>query len=274
MSDSDTQAALDAGQLLAGNDDLLPDASLKSVLLPAGATHVTIDLEPFGKYPRRHKGTTTVYDTASFRTLYESLVNPGPDHGRVYADVRAFKLVAILNGATADAPGWADHRIALGFFLTPAWQRWAGKDGVLMAQNEFAEHIEASLPEIVEPDGASMLEIASSIQATTSAAFKSSTRLSNGEQQFSYVEEIGGTAGRNGDMTIPTTITLGLQPFEGSPAYNVIARLRYRLDGGHLRIGYKLDRPDEVLRAAFTEIVAAVEEACGLTALKGAVPGS
>jgi hypothetical protein len=43
---------------------------------------------------------------------------------------------------------------------------------------------------------------------------------------------------------------LGLAPFVGEDAYRISARLRYRIRGGDLLLGYRLDRPADVLRDA------------------------
>jgi hypothetical protein len=49
-----------------------------------------------------------------------------------------------------------------------------------------------------------------------------------------------------------------VQPFEGASAFRMTARLRYRISAGGLRIGYKLDRPEDVLREAFDDVTQVV----------------
>lgn len=134
---------------------------------------------------------------------------------------------------------------------------------------QLAEHIETSLLEIISPTAADMLELAQSFHATKSAIFKSDQRLATGQVQVRYEETIAAQAGRNQDMEIPAIFILSLAPFEGSPEYELTARLRFRLADGSLRIGYQLDRPDELIRVAFGDILASIEAETSITAMHG-----
>jgi uncharacterized protein YfdQ (DUF2303 family) len=109
--------------------------------------------------------------------------------------------------------------VLLALRKTEAWEQWLALDGKLMGQEQFAEFLEDHLPELLDPAAATMLEIAQSIQAATKAEFQSGTRLSTGERQFAYVENVTAKAGQRGDLTIPETFVVGLVPFEGSEGY-------------------------------------------------------
>lgn len=89
--------------------------------------------------------------------------------------------------------------------------------------------------------------------------FDSSKRLKSGETQISYRENTEAKAGAKGALAIPDTFELALQPFEGGDGYMVGARFRYRINGTDLHLGYRLTRPRDVLRDAFSAIVAKVE---------------
>lgn len=146
-------------------------------------------------------------------------------------------------GTAADRP----QLKPFGQFLHEHWLRL---DGKLVGQEDFAEHIEDGLQDIVTPDGATMLEVAQSIQGTKSAEFKGARRLQDGNIGVEWVEETTATAGSRGDLEIPERFELALAPFEGEDAYRVNARLRYRIRAGDLLLGYRLDRPGDVLRDA------------------------
>lgn len=66
-----------------------------------------------------------------------------------------------------------------------------------------------------------------------------------------------------------SSFVVGVAPFEGSAGYKIRARLRYRLAEGTLFIGYVLDRPDKVVRAAFDDVLAEVEQTTGLKSFAG-----
>ena len=123
-----------------------------------------------------------------------------------------------------------------------------------MGQEDFALHIEAGLQEIEQPDAADLLEIAQSFHATTGAAFRSAIRLASGEQQFTYEENIEAKAGRSGQLAVPTTFILLVAPFVGEQERQVVAKLRYRISSGRLQLGYKLERPDKIVRDALDSV--------------------
>ncbi|HET7386883.1 MAG TPA: DUF2303 family protein [Nocardioidaceae bacterium] len=270
-SSGDIQAAIDAGALIATPHPLDRDGRFFSVTTPDGS-HRVIDVEhyreTFRPTPRRKTGTVNVYDAASFTTYYGK--HAVEKVSEVWADVATQTCVGVLNGhGPGDVTGWGDHRVQLRLRKTPAWQAWEALDGKLIGQVDFAEHIEDRLIDIVTPPGAQMLELAQTFQANTKVRFESSKRLSSGERQLEYREDVQAAAGRKGDITIPDRFELGLAPFEESAPYKVSARFRYRIADGALRVGFVLERPEDVLRQAFTDVLTDIESDLGVTALRG-----
>lgn len=211
-----------------------------------------LDLEDRLPWPRAKRGAVTIYTPPSFVQYVNRHAGEG---STLWADVEAARVVAVLDDHEPDKPGWGLHRAVLALRHPPAWVRWMGRNGRIGTQAEFAEHVEDSLPEIVEPDGAAMLELAQTFHATGSVVFRSDQRLATGAVQLTYEQTHEARAGERGQMEIPQRFVVALAPFEGLDPFRVDARLRYRLREGELRIGYVLDRPEEVLRAAFHEIV-------------------
>jgi uncharacterized protein YfdQ (DUF2303 family) len=228
-----------------------------------------------GAGPHRPQGTIAVHDASSFAAAVTHRRSPETE-AVVYVDETAMALVAVLNDddGPGNLPGWRDYRVALALRRTPEWDAWKDGQG-LGTQQDFAERIEDGLPEITDPAGAVMLEVAQSFSASVDVKFRSGSRLSSGETQFTYEEEITATAGgtKVGAISVPDVFRLSVQPFIGSDDYAVAARLRYRLRAGDLQIGYYLVRPDTVERDAFTDITGAVEEAMPTTLfLRAAAP--
>lgn len=168
------------------------------------------------------------------------------------------------SGEVHHADDWPDHLLA-----TPEWTAWTALNGKWLTQEDFAEHILDTASDVVMPSAADLLEMAETFVATKSLNFKSGSRLRNGQRQLTYVEVIDAQAGPAGNVTIPESILLRLAPFDGAEPVEMGARIRYRINDGALRLGYVLDRPDLVLRAAFAEVVAAIEGQTGITALWG-----
>jgi len=285
MSELLTAAQADGAQaviditLAAAEPAELEPGKVYAVAIPHGGAVQTIDLDKdiYRFAPRRKIGTATVHDAASFITYLGKHGQAGETE--VYADLSQARLVAVINGHLASTvegdvaveglPGWCDHRLNLALHTTPAWQAWASRNGQLLGQVDFAEHVEARLPDFINPTGADMLELAQSFHATRSVKFESSRRLQSAETQLEYREETQAQAGKRGDIAIPNTFELALVPFDGASPYKVTARLRYRIGDGQLRIGYVLDRPEDVLRAAFLDIVTTVEAAIEHPVLRG-----
>lgn len=225
-----------------------------------------VDLEKFCVAPHRTKGMTRLHDDASF-SAFTKLHQDSTTS--IYADLYTFDFVSVFNGATPGSSGWGDHTAELTLKATPEWAHWSAFDGQMLSQEHFAEHIETGADEVVKPSAAEMLELAQSFQANNKVSFKQAIILSSGERQFQYEETIAAKAGQTGKMTIPKEFELGIRPFEGTDHYKVVARLRYRLSNGVLTLGYKLDRPEVVQRAAFDDVKERIGSTVNLSILSG-----
>lgn len=241
-----------------------PDV-LYSVVNKDGEQRV-LDLERYLTAPRRTTGSVVFTRAESLIHYLKSQVGGTAD---LYASAETRSLVGVLNDHWAGDAGWGDWRASLQLQTTLAWNRWANLDGAYMGQVDFAEHLEDGLLEIARPPAARMLELAKSFHVTKKATADSTIRLDNGETSVKYVEQVAGRAGSRSEIAIPEFIELGLAPFDGCDAFKIRARFRYRLNNGELVLGYKLERPEDVLRAAFDEIVATVQTETGATLYYG-----
>ncbi|PYG00185.1 Uncharacterized conserved protein YfdQ, DUF2303 family [Georgenia satyanarayanai] len=239
-----------------------------AITTPLGGTTNVVDLdelrEPLNPYPSRKRGIVTVRDADSFNAYLD---RHSTVHTEVWADRERGQIVGVINGHAPKAdgnPGHGDHRVTLALRKTPSWQAWEQLNGKMLGQAQFAEHIEDRQIDIVDPKPADMLEVVQTFKAAKKVDFESSQRLSSGEVVLEYRETVNAQAGKKGQLTIPERFTLGLQPYDGSAGYKVTARLRYRINDGHLLLGYALDRPEDVLEEAFNDVVDEVEG--GITA--------
>lgn len=218
--------------------------------------------------PRRVERSVTVRDAASL-VDYLNENTTGPDdparvgdmfrHGvgdlELWADIDRRTIRAIVDGGN----GWRKHTATLELRHSIEWAEWTSIDGKLVDQLAFAQFIEDHLSSIGAPDGAKLLEICQTLEARTKVDFKSSELLANGQRKFRYDETTEAKAGQKGDLTIPAELTLVLRPFQGSEPVAILARFRYRLDGGQLRLGVKLAEPSKALEVAFNQIVDEVQ---------------
>lgn len=256
----DAQAIIDTATLAAEPAKMDP-AVVYGFPLPAGGKVEVVDLEKHLASPRRTKG---IYDLATLDVFEAFVKAQGVEVGdglSVWVDDRQFRVTALFNDSAPASPAWRDHRARLTLEHPPEWLHWMSRTGKLLPQQEFAEHIEDGLDEIRVPEAADMLELAQSFFATTNAEMKSAQRLDNGEVRVAYHEEVSASAGKDGTLEIPKEFELALPPFVGESPYKVTARLRYRVQGGQLRIGYSLVHPDRVLRDAMEKIAIRLQAA-------------
>lgn len=244
------------------------------VVIPADGRVELVDVtERDGRYaprPRRKSGTYRAHNAETFVGYVEK---HGLPETEVWADLQTAQVVAVVNAHTGDDhAGWSDHRLVYSVQHTPAWKAWTARDGQLMSQSDFAELIEDRAIDIVRPSAADMLELAQHFQATNGVAFESSRLLSSGEGQLAYRETIDAKAGRKGTLEIPKDFELGLIPFEGADPFKVVARFRYRINDGALRVGYRLNRPEDVLREAFESVVRQIEDGGVTPVFRGVSP--
>lgn len=229
-------------------------------------------LDPYRDAPRRDMHTRQLLDPDAFAGY---LAKHGLARSEVYADVRpeALKVTAVIDAsspAASDAPGtpgWAKHEAIYRVVKTAAWRAWEAIDGKLLDQLAMAEHFEDRLPDFTEPTGADMLEVAQSLQVSRTGRFESSQRVKSGETNLVYRDQHDATTqdATKRTIAVPDAFELALQPFEGSPMYRVPCRFRYRLNDGRLKLIVKMDRPEDIIRSAFDDVVKVIAEKTGRT---------
>jgi uncharacterized protein YfdQ (DUF2303 family) len=213
-----------------------------------------LDLEELRKQPDRPRGTYNPTDVESF--IDYVTVHKDDSATTIWVHPTEGKVLAILDDNAAAETAWREHKVDLTLQHSPEWEFWAKRDGELVDQESFAEHLREGLPDIAEPDGASLLEIATTFEAKTDVHFRSGIDLSSGEARFKYDEEIQATGQTkaDGEVSVPRQFVLALSPFLGEEKVQVVANLRHRTTGGNLRLGYKLERPERAIEDALQRV--------------------
>jgi uncharacterized protein YfdQ (DUF2303 family) len=172
-------------------------------------------------------------------------------------------------------PSWRLHHAHLDLQPSPEWVKWLGNNGRVIEQVPFAEFIEDNANDILAidgsyPDAATMLSIATTLEASTEVSFASGVRLSNGSMQLNYNELVNGQAqGAEGKISIPGRFALAIQPFVGAPKYQLKARLRYYCSRGKVTFKYELERPYRVIEDAYKGELEKIQKEVGLPVLLG-----
>lgn len=227
-------------------------------------------LDPLAPRPRRKKGRPVFVDAPSF----QAYVNDHKDmDSHLYVDVEAPAITAVLDHhLRGDSdPGnarWGEHVAGFAPPLDPDWTAWTGRDNELAPQMAFAQFVEDQIPNIVEPDGAELLELVQDLSMRSDLTFKRSERLQSGALNFQLADEVRDKLGREG-VELPAELTVSLPIFRRGARITIVAKTRFRLAGGELKLGYHLHRPFEAVDEAFTRLVDAVVVETKLPALYG-----
>lgn len=241
-------------------------------VIPAESKVVDLSQFVFNEHnanPERKKGTAKVFDSASFCEYYTLFMDV---NSRIFADETNDKILAVLDyhAAGENAPRWGQHRIDLTLRHSPEWTLWTGNSGQVhkMNQEDFALFIEDNSPDVIEPNGATMLEVARDLSASTDMEFGSSIRQLDGSVAFKYTEQTKGTFGKN-QLAVPERFVISIPVHIGSERVSLTARLRYRIASGKLTFWYDLLRADAVERDAFIAVHAAIGQKLGVTIING-----
>lgn len=208
------------------------------------ATHEDTLPDPF-----RPRGTTAVSTVGSFVALTNRL----GDHNSIAFADPAGKVTAVLN---YDG-GWGDHRVTYAPTASPEWKAWRSRDGQMMPQREFAEHLQDLRHTIIDPAAADIVQIARTFSATRTAQFESGVRLESGDVQFSYVQETRAQSGpKGGTVQVPEEITLLVPVFrDSSGPTTVTVEFRYDASERGLLLGYRIIQREDVEEAAWQDVV-------------------
>lgn len=254
--------------ILSVGSKLTADGDAPLVNVPQGCALECV--EHTMRAPYRPRGTVKLYDADSFVkhcTQADIVFGEGAEiYGRRTANPG---FVAVLNDHGPNGPGWRDWRATYDCPQSIEWTTWMGSNGKARSQVEFARFIEDNLPDVVEPASVDMLEISRTLEAKKKVAFKSGIRLSDGQNEFAYEEQIEGTASK-GRLKIPETFVIGIPVLEGGPKHRITARLRYRIGpDGNLALWYDLERPHKDLEFAVAAVWERIEKELGAKILHG-----
>lgn len=224
-------------QLRETNDEhLLPIPSRKK-----GSVHLESQ-DSFIQYINRHKlpESTTIYCEADYT---RSIVR--------------FNCIINDHTSTQDGQQWRDHKAIFEPNLSKEWETWKRNNRQPLTQTDMAFFIEENLQDIVAaegfPTGQQLLEMATSFQANQDMRFKSAIRLQNGGVNMSFVQD--DDTATLAQMKLFERIAIGIPVFRNGDAYQITARLRYRVKDGKLTFWYELIREDKVIEDATTNLI-------------------
>ncbi|OKP27578.1 DUF2303 family protein [Serratia fonticola] len=194
----------------------------------------------------------------SASSLIAYLVRFKDNRSVIFADTENTRFRGVLDyHLDSKSPFKNTHIVTYDCPLSEEWKAFTGSDKQGMNQVEFAEFIEQNIKSIAPisdenpTSGGELLEMVLAFQETRQSEFKSVTRLNDGTFQIAHSNEKTGA----GNTKLPEKICLALSPFHNGPAYEVKARIRYRLREGKLTLWYELIEPRKVIEDAYDAIL-------------------
>lgn len=214
------------------------------------------DLEQYHPVPRRTQQTFRAETLESFIAYFNRYAE---GDSVIFAHIDSLTVRAVLDYHAPGQPQWGDHVCLFNLPKTPAWKAWTRRDEDRFTQLDFAEFVQDNLADFIDPEGASMLEVARNLEAQRDVTFSSTVDQHSGDVQFTYDRET--KTGGKGTLTVPERFKIGIPPFRGADPYEIEADLRFRVsDEGNLTFWYSLRRADEVMEAAFRDVVDTLRE--------------
>jgi uncharacterized protein YfdQ (DUF2303 family) len=224
------------------------------------------DTEALDACPRRKKSTVSLDDDTGYIDYIKR--HGAPDLTTIWCDADYEKgrigYTCVLNDHAGDEGGqeWRDHIARFTPAQSVEWKRWIDKDGKVMDQLEFATFIENNLADIATteglPSGTDMLHMSTNLEITQDSSIKSAIRMQSGGVRISYIEDENAETAKF--MEVYSQFAIGIPVFRGSDAYQVNARLKYRLNGGKLKFWYELIRADKVMEASAKSLTVKIQE--------------
>lgn len=268
--------AIAAGMQISDPTTLVEGHALAFVL-PPGAKVEQVDIEKYLPRPTRKRGNYVFTDARSFVAFVNREKTP---ETIILANRENPAFKAVFNGNEPQVmpdgthvelamPGWSDYSAGYACPYSPEWNIWKGANGKKMSQAEFALFMEDNFTDVVQPaatfdpyyfnwpDGNTMLQVSRGLEAKSDVNFGSAVRLDNGQVQFRYEETISGNV-QGGIFEVPQKFAVGIPVFAGTSPWQIVARLRYRIERGGLIMWFDFERLFKITERAFDEAKAEI----------------
>lgn len=262
--------------------------------------------------PRRHEGTVTLHDLASFVAWTNR--HSVRHSSAVYANPEQVTVVINDNSSTASAaplstedsaeltaedfyeepepeqaPGWGDFRGVWPLPYSREWTAWHRLNKSYFDQKRFAEFLEDHIMDVIDEEragesatrltGVLGMKVASpSAMLTLSRglSIRVDSRMSNVQSLSSGEAQMHYSEEHRDEkgapLKIPGGFVVAIPVFRGGPLWKIPVRLRYRVSKGEVQWSYHLHRADAVASMAFDEAVEAIREQTGLPVFQGTPP--
>lgn len=179
------------------------------------------------------------------------------------------KIVAVLDyhgdarkGERDDAvPQRCAHTVTLTCPFDVDYAKWRKIFDEQLSQGDFGNVLEDLVHTISEPAFADLQEAIDSLRIDKAVRFQSRVNRRNGNVTFVYDEvDSPGEGEGGGTVSLPQEVKIVVSIFQGGPAIELVAKLRYRLDKGKVFFILVVPGLDSIEREQFRRIAEDVRE--------------
>lgn len=228
-------------------------------------------VEPAPEYrPEVKRGSVVVLDPESFGTYYNVHKEPGTKveaflGGGAGAAYKTPRIMATIDGHSAEFAGRQAHTLTLQCQYTPEWAKIKALSGHEMSQEAFAEFLDDMAHCFSRPSAADLAEIVLNLEGKNDVTWSSKLNRVTGGVQVAYSEDV--TLTMKQGIVFPTQGEIVAPVFEGSRPEQYLVKFRYRVKDGGLKVLFVVDQFEKIEREAFNDIVSQVKLVTGASVL-------
>lgn len=158
-------------------------------------------------------------------------------------------------------PQRCTHSVTLSCPYDLDYAKWKKIFDEPLSQNDFGNVLEDLVHTIAEPAVADLEEAIDSLRIDKAVRFQSKVNRRNGNVTFVYDEvDSPGQTDSGGTVSLPEEVKIVVSIFQGGPAIQLTAKLRYRLDKGQVKFILVVPGLDAIERDQFRRIAEDVRQ--------------
>ncbi len=260
------------------------EGDIPFAIVPEGKSIESVKhlIDEYATAPDRIKGTASLRDEKSFiahvneqkRVATRIFCEPNASAPKFTA---VYDYHAVVDGGNKELPAFGTHRAVWPLTMSKEWLAWVASAGKSMNAQEFAEFLERHVPDVYWGDEmsdytkllisqlelrlaspSSLIALSRNLAVNVDTQVRQAQSLSTGEIAITYVEQHRDGEGQ--PIRVPNAFLLSIPVVHGGPAYQILARLGYRIREGRVSWSYQLHRTDIAFDHAIEEICARVFE--------------
>lgn len=261
------------------------------LILPAGqvAHGVKPFLDAYLKRPERKRGVVVCEELVSFIDVVNLHKRPTSTlFASTDDDARGITAVFDYSEGAAGQADWHGHRASYAFPFSEEWEAWNAIDGEWISQTDLAAHLEEHAVDVAEPatafekarlwaeklgiefaPPARMMGLSRGLAITVGTRIEEARNLGTGEASLRFESTHSGSDGK--PLNIPGALLIEIPVFRNGHAYQLPARLRYRVSQNKSEIAWQVSlyRADRALADAVREACEMARSSTGLPLFYG-----